>query len=704
MKEADILSIVQSELEQSLSFSPNSPFGQSSPSIEEPLKYYLGLPNGTETEGKSQVMSTDVADAIEWILPQIMRAFTQHNDVVSIDPINEGDEDQAQLETQYIYDIIMKRNPGFIILHTAVKDALLQRNGIIKTYYEQTQTQASHELTNLTPEQATYVLSQPNIQPTQHSQNEDGSINLSFVQTEEQAKITIEAVPLENFYVNSDHNSIDLTNARFTAHSIVKTISDCRKDGVDEKLIKQISPTLSNASAYRFELQGESSLNTRLNPDESMTEVTIYECYLHIDTNGDGIAEYNKVTVAGEGNPNVVLSIEPLEYSPWVATTAILMSHKFQGLSIYDRLKQIQDQKTALIRNILDNMYLINNQQKKVIENMVNMDDVLTSRVGGNIRVKRMDAIEPIVTQPLDPMSVEMLKYLDEIKAGRVGVSADGPSAPQNIGDRVGSQGVQQLMSAKEELVGLIIRLMAETLLKPLCLKIRTLAHSYQNTIEDYKFKGKWIQVNPQVWPLRSNAMCTINVGTGSSDKTQKAAAMQAVQQMQEKLAQSPAAYLIDDTHVYRVVDDYLKTFGIPGAARYMFDPASPEAQERKQQAMQSQQENAQKAEQAALAQTQLEQAIAQAELQKAQAQQDNVQLKAQIEQLKSQLATQKQISDTQIAGIQLQLQEKAEELKHFKSEGELAFKYDELEAKMALEHEKLNKQSKIFTSGEAAS
>ena len=96
-----------------------------------PLDYYLGNPDGKEVEGRSTVVSTDVADAVEWILPQIMRSFTQNNEVVIFDPLGPEDEFQAELESQYVYDVVMKENDGFIILHQFVKDALLQNNGII---------------------------------------------------------------------------------------------------------------------------------------------------------------------------------------------------------------------------------------------------------------------------------------------------------------------------------------------------------------------------------------------------------------------------------------------------------------------------------------------------------------------------------------------------------------------------------------------
>ena len=125
----EILNIIGNELTNSDYSTWN---GTVTADLELSLEYYLGKPNGTEIEGRSQIVSTDVADAIEWIMPQIMKSFTQNNEVVIFDPVHEGDEKQAELESEYVYEVLMKQNDGFIVLHQFVKDALMQRNGIRK--------------------------------------------------------------------------------------------------------------------------------------------------------------------------------------------------------------------------------------------------------------------------------------------------------------------------------------------------------------------------------------------------------------------------------------------------------------------------------------------------------------------------------------------------------------------------------------------
>ena len=133
LSERQILNIVAQELSSS-SGGDEGDFIEAN--RQNALSTYLGQANGKETDGKSSVVSTDVADAIEWMMPEIVKAFTQNNEVVTFDATSADDEKQAELESKFVYDTLMKDNNGFIILHQFIKDALMQKNGFIKVFYE----------------------------------------------------------------------------------------------------------------------------------------------------------------------------------------------------------------------------------------------------------------------------------------------------------------------------------------------------------------------------------------------------------------------------------------------------------------------------------------------------------------------------------------------------------------------------------------
>jgi len=697
MTDSEILAIIQNEMANA------DITTTSSSALEEPLRYYLGLPLGNEQEGRSSLVSTDVADAIEWIMPQIMKSFTQNNEVVVFDPVNEGDELQAQIESEYVYDVLMKQNDGFTLIHQFVKDALMQRNGMLKVYYEDDEKITTYNYSGLTEDQLAVALLDEDSEILELTEDESQSENpleqepttysAKIKVTEKCGKICIDPVAPEEFRVNTQHNNISLANARFTCHIVNKTLSDLREEGYKDEDIEDLVSSDLLRSAYRFNYQNEpTQVPSVLSSDDANRLVEVTECYLKLDVNGDGIAELMKVTVAGVETPTVILSMEEIDSLPWISTTAILMSHKFQGLSIYDRLKSIQDNKTAIIRNIMDNMYLQNNQRNVVLEGQVNLDDLLVSRPGGLIRVKRTDAIMPLQTPAIGDAAFSMMQYLDEVKAGRTGVSADGTASPENVGNAVGSQGVERMMNAKEELVGLIIRVICETGIKPLCNKIRDLVTMHVDTIEDFKFRGQWVKVNPSEWEERTRS--SVRVGTGTGDTRAKLAAIQQVQLLQEKIMSMPNQTLTNPNKIYATIDDFCKFSGLDSANKYFVDPASPEGQQAAQQAQQTQQQQQQEAQQAQLEQMRMQAELAKSATTTAEAQMQNVAIKGQVELGKHQREMEKQSFQIQLEQLKAEL-DKAKAVQIAEKDLEdIKFKYDQLYAQTALKLTELESSS----------
>jgi hypothetical protein len=696
LTDADILAIITNELSNA-NITTNNP-----EALRKPLQYYLGLPDGTETEGRSTLTSTDVADAIEWIMPQIMKSFTQNNEVVVFDPVHPGDELQADIESEYVYDVLMKQNNGFVLIHQFVKDALMQRNGILKVYYEKNDETKTYNYSGLTEQQLQMVAADPKVKVSGLTPNqfidEQGQLQTTFdakiVVTTGNGKVCIDPVAPEEFRNNSQHNSIDLSEARFTAHIVNKTISDLREEGISEEDLDHLYASDLIRTSYRFSYQNEQTIipsTSEVNDPNRLVEVC--ECFLKLDVNGDGIAERKKVLVAGATSPTRVLTIEDIDSNPWVSTTAILMSHKFQGLSIFDRLKQVQDNKTAIIRNIMDNMYLQNNQRNVVVEGQVNLDDLMVSRPGGIIRAKRADAIMPLATPQIGDAAFTMMRYLDEVKAGRVGVSQDGNASPENIGDRVGSQGVERMMTAKEELVGLIIRVICETGIKPLCNKIRDLVTQHTDSIEDFQYRGQWIKVNPSEWPNRTKS--TVRVGTGTGDVRAKLAAIGKVMEVQAQIIAQPGQSLTNQAKAYSALDDFCKFSGLNGASKYFIDPNSQEGQQASQAAGHKSQQEQQQQQQAQLETLRMQAELAKAATTTAESERANVILKGQVELVKHERDTEKHTFQARIADLLAEIERGKLVEKGHKEIAELQFKYDQLSMQTGVALTKIEADSK---------
>lgn len=707
LNDNDIISILKNELDNSIK----------DVDYVTPLSYYLGNPLGNEIEGRSKVISTDVADAIEWIMPQIMKSFTQNNEIVIFDPVSKGDEQQAELESQFVYEVLMKQNDGFIIIHQFVKDALMQKNGILKVYYAKKTNTKISEYTGINELQLNSLISSDQVEIlektdyvdeylTQQKQNQIQLIaqqngmtpelqaemnkpvmlfDIKVAITREKGKVYVESVPIEDFRVNSNHNSISLDSARFTSHVTKKTIGEISSEYslTKDEISKIPLSDTDNNSAYRKEEQGESSINfTSL--DKSMVEVDVSESYIMIDIDEIGIPKYMKICAIGGDDPTFILDKEEIDASPWISTTAFLMSHKFFGLSIFDRLKQIQEQKTSLWRNILDNMYFQNNQRLITVENQVNLDDLLISRPGGIIRARNIDAVKPLVVPDIGNSAYQMMDYLDRVRAGRTGVDPDGNATPTNIGDRVGSQGVERLFNAKEELVGLIIRVIAETGVKPLCIKIRDLCIKHFDASIDYKFRDEWYNVRPSLWNDRSTT--TVRVGTGTGNHTAKLAAINQVMAIQEKVLSNPNQSILNENKVYLAIDDFCKFSGLNGADRYFIDPNSDEGKNLSNQVQQNNKNNSQKQDEMQRIMLKAQVDISNAALQEAQSKMDAVRYKAIAEQSKQELDKIRDRYDSELSLLKQQLEEAKAIAAQMGKDAEIEFKYADLETRAALE------------------
>lgn len=667
------------------------------------LSAYLG-DKGEIKEGRSSVVSTDVADAIEWILPEIIKSFTQNNEVVTFDACDAKDKHQAEMESRFVYDTLMKENEGFIVLHTFIKDALLQKNGFLKVYYDDETCVTTEDYTGLTEPELMMLQADPEVEITGLSENvvSNGktsikSYDINVKRSKLGGKVVVEAVSPDEIRVNSDHNSVSLESARFIAHEQYVTRSDLVKEGIPEEEIDtfaQVDSAMADEQrSYRFSMQGESYQFLNNTGDESQQYYIVNDCVTHMDIDGDGVAEFVRIRVVGRTTPTHILSVEEIGYNPFISATAIMMSHKLYGLSIYDRLIEIQRQKTALWRNTLDNIYLQNNQRMVVVNGQVNLDDALTSRPGGIIRANSANSIAPLATPALSGDVYKMFDYLDQVRSGRAGVSPEGSIHDSAMGDSVGSQGLDQLLTQKEELVGLMVRVFAETGIKPLCYKIRELLVMHHDVAVDYEFHGEWQKVVPSKWRARKNT--TVRVGTGSGNRKQQAAAIQAILGFQEKLMAKPGQALVGDGEIFTALNDFAKFNGMPGASAYFLDPASPEGQKRKQQITQQQQQAQQKEaqEQQMLAKAQT--MVAEAKQTEAQAAMQSVNLKAQIESMKQQLDSQKAQSEATVKMLQQQLAE-AKQLADTTQKGaDLQYRYYDTDTRAAIEYTRIQQQEK---------
>ena len=546
---------------------------------------YYGKKYGNEQEGRSQIVTRDVADVIEWIMPSLMKIFTGGDKVVQFEPQGPEDVEMAKQATDYTNYVIMKQNPGFSIIYSWFKDALLQKNGIVKHFWDDTTEVTREEYKNLTEEEFTSLLIDDDIEIVEHTANGteelvEGQLPQPIThdavvkRTRESGQVCIEPVPPEEFLINKYAKGIE--DARFVGHRVKKTKSELLAQGYPkaklERAFSAQEAEWKSERLARFDYDGDSSY-----PNGDIDDgVWVTECYIRVDFDNDGIDELRKITKVGDE----LLDNEAVDSVPFSSLTPVPMPHKFYGLSIYDLISDLQLIKTTLMRNLLDNMYLTNNGRYEVVEGQANLDDLMTSRPGGIVRVRTPGAVSPLATPQLDQNSFNMLGYLDSIREERTGVNKNS----MGIGDgglksHQTATGVAQVMTAAQQKIELIARVFAETGMKDLANSVYQLIQKFESPEKIVRLNNKWTTLYPAEWKEKMD--CTAQVGLGFGNKDMNLMHLGQLAQTIQMVAQHPAAgMMIKPKNVYNLIAEQIKAMGMKNVEDFITDPGDQEPQQ----------------------------------------------------------------------------------------------------------------------------
>jgi hypothetical protein len=535
MSDSELKSILAAEIAGSLAHLG----GELSEQRRKALRYYLGEPFGNEQEGRSKVVSTDVADVVEWILPALLKIFTAGDEVVRFEPTGPEDEEIAKQATEYVNWIFSRDNAGFLTFYTLFKDALLQKNGIAKVWWEEGETAARESYLRKSFEEMQLILADPEIEPLAHSEYQDSGVimgpnglpietavtyhDLVVKRRRKSGAVRIMTVPPEEFLISRRARSIE--EAPFVAHRLRKTVSELIEMGYDRDLVDRLpgsedeDPT--GERRERFALEDDHDRSAADGPNRTMREIWLTECYIKCDWDGDGIAERRKVTVAGSGQE--ILDNEPWDAPlPFVSLTPIPMPHRFFGLSVADLVMDLQLIKSTILRQILDNLYLSNNG-RHIISDQVNLDDMLTSRPGGIVRLKNgalpgQGHILPLDTPLVAAQAFPMLEYIDGVRENRTGVTRYMQGLDADTLNKTAS-GINQIMTAAQQRVELIARVFAETGVKDLFRKILELVNRHQSAPRIIRLRNRWVPMDPREWNTQMDVSISVGLGTGNKDQ-----------------------------------------------------------------------------------------------------------------------------------------------------------------------------------------
>ena len=545
MDEFQLNSILTSEIRDSL----NHFDSEYSQERIRAMDFYLGEPMGNEVEGRSQVVSTEVSDTIEAIMPNLMRVFTANDQYVRFNARTADDVERAEQISDYVNYVINHDNEGYKLLYNWFKDALLFRLGVVKYYYDEQESVTEEEYENLNETELAALMANPDmeiigveedIKEAYVADEETGemvplssSFNIKVKVTEKTGKIRIENVPPEEFLVNRRATSLE--DAHFVAHRTVMTVSDLVAMGYDRDVIEKhagySSLEVDDERNNRFQdLEANTGTDAA---DPALAEVIYYECVMKIDYDGDGIAEMRRICAIGEGGEEI-LHNEPYDHVPFAVVSPILMPHRLIGRSIYDMTEDLQVIKSTLLRQYLDSVYTSTLPRMGIVEGMVNIDDVLDGTAGGIIRMRQAGMVQPITGTPVGGEVRPLMDYIDQLKEQRTGMSKASQGLDANALQSTTASAISATVRGAQVKLESYARTMAETGVKSLFKGILHLVTKYDQKPRIVRLRNNFVPVDPREW--HSEFDVVVQVGLGTADDEQKIAFLTQIAGKQEQI------------------------------------------------------------------------------------------------------------------------------------------------------------------------
>ncbi len=530
--------LIRAELDDAVEFIESD----IAPDRARATEFYDGEPFGNEEEGRSQIVSMDLRDTVLGILPSLVRIFLGSEKAVEFVPRGPDDEPGAKQRTDFMNVVAYQDNPGFRILYTAFKDALIRDYSVLKWWWEDKTEVVTEQYHGQTEDQVLALTEDDDV--TEASYEEDGEVPMppGYIQPDAMLSgeappdklktyaVTITrkynvgraryaALPGEEFFVNRDATTLE--NATIITHRRRVTRSDLIAMGVSKELIEE-----HEGVSFAWEVNEEYMARNpersgRPNPsfNEDLAETDYAETLIRFDEDGDGIAELHKVCTLG--SECFVVKVEPAADINFAIISADLEPHKIFGSGFYHILKDLQKIKSAVLRATLDSLRGSIDGKTVINEDRVNIDDALSMDLNQVIRttgVPEQDVVFGAVPF-MGAAGLQVIEYLDSVREQRTGQTKGSQGLDADAMQSTAEMGIAAQLSAAQQRIDLIARIIAETGIKDLFMGLQKLCMRHQDIERTVRLQGTWTAVAPRTWEAALDLVVNVGLGAGTSDE-----------------------------------------------------------------------------------------------------------------------------------------------------------------------------------------
>ena len=378
----------------------------------------------------SDWVSRDVKTSIDQIMPSLMEVFTGSDEPVDIVARHVGGTEKAMKVQQLLKYQLDTKNDYVSFCEFILRDALKDNYAVAKVWWKREEERKPMQIM-LAPDdfaQMAYIaetVARGKMDITNIQEVEGGYFNVEYDEVTVKANYPIvEWVPPSELRFTPEVG--DIQACKFVAHrKIVKGDYLKRKEaeGVYTNVDKALKVT-GNATYTTYDKEHNKALGyktIKLNDnDDASKDIELYECYVNVDYNNDGI--YEQLIVHTVGDSNIPIKIQKNEFGMvpfFVACSERDPKAIFnENSGFVDVIEQQQDLKTAVVRQMIINIAKANHPQMAVDQASVDIDALLGNEEIIPTRGMPQNLMMPISVAPLNNATMSMIEYAqNEIEA-----------------------------------------------------------------------------------------------------------------------------------------------------------------------------------------------------------------------------------------------------------------------------------------------
>lgn len=542
------------------------------------LDYYDGrMEDVPAVEGCSSVTDSTVQVVTDNFVANIIKPFVSSDEAVKFEPTGPEDEEVAEQATDFANYVIHCDNDGFMIIHDWVKDAGLQKRGVVKSYWLDKTDKRPQLVQNLDPMQAEEMefVDGPYV-------DEGTGLYSGFIMDDyEDGRVKLENIPPEEYLISPNARRGEIPP--YEAHHTRKYRSDLIEMGFDPELVAMLPAcdgALTGDMRTLSRNRDNQGMDYRVPGDPSRDLIEVYHENVMIDFDGDGVSELREIIRC---ETTILYNVENdgagLAFHSY---TPIPMPHKVYGKGVSDLVINDQRIKTVLQRQQLDNLYKSNNPRPHLPEGSERSDgtteaDLQDATPGAAVREGRVPIRYEAVPFVADK-AFQMQEYADREIERKTGIAKEGQSLNRDALNTAKQKTATQAQFDEEgqnARAELMARIFAETGFRSLFKSILRLLIKHQPRARVIRLRNKWVPMDPRGW--NADMDVSIAVGLGVGNQRQQIDQAMGMVDLAERVVQSPYASLIPEEKAYAILKRAFTSLGVKNVDDYLAEPEKDE-------------------------------------------------------------------------------------------------------------------------------